>query len=79
MSIDGASRPLVSQNVFVDNDASSKGGALSISVLMTEQGATVANNTVVGNRAPLGSNGTVAQTAVTYPTSDFPRSVEGAT
>ena len=55
MTIDGASRPLVSQNVFVDNDASWKGGALSISVLVTEQGATVANNTLVGNRAPLGA------------------------
>ena len=47
--------PLISQNVFVDNEANAYGGALNISVPLGVQGAILANNTLVGNRAPQGS------------------------
>ena len=55
MTFDGQGRPMVTQNVFVDNAATYRGGALSISVPVTDQGPTLANNTLAGNRAPLGS------------------------
>ncbi|HUQ62428.1 MAG TPA: right-handed parallel beta-helix repeat-containing protein [Acidimicrobiales bacterium] len=47
--------PLISQNVFVDNEALVYGGALNILVPVGAQGAILANNTLVGNRAPQGS------------------------
>ena len=47
--------PLVSQNVFVDNEASYHGGALNMLVPLGVQGSVLANNTLVGNRAPQGS------------------------
>jgi len=47
--------PLISQNVFVENEADAYGGALHIMVPTGAQGATLANNTLVGNRAPQGS------------------------
>jgi hypothetical protein len=47
--------PLISQNVFVDNEANAYGGALDILVPVGAQGAILANNTLVGNRAPQGS------------------------
>ncbi|MDQ3693016.1 MAG: right-handed parallel beta-helix repeat-containing protein [Chloroflexota bacterium] len=47
--------PLISQNVFVDNESVASGGALDILVPVGAQGAVLANNTLVGNRAPAGS------------------------
>ena len=47
--------PLISQNVFVDNESVASGGALEILVPVGAQGAILANNTLVGNRAPAGS------------------------
>ena len=49
-----SSEALIIQNVFVDN-AAHVGGALAVSVPFDSQGATVAHNTLAGNRANGGS------------------------
>lgn len=55
MEIVGFSSPVISQNVVVENESVGRAGGLNIEVPTEVQGATLANNTVVGNRAVQGS------------------------